>query len=294
MASFTCFTMSSKSFGFAAAFMAASVLLVGCGGGGGGGGSGGITLPHTFTRNDLDSFKRLPEVKKLSTIQGIANHLDMTNIWYYGLDDEQWIDIDVTCTGTSCYNPLTRESVSLNDIVNDVVNDPDIYSIRLEKSYSNFNVAHVKGNTNRSDYQTYNIWGDYGYADVRESVSDNVLFQFGISLGQRLNDNPDVNYSYSGPVYAIDPDGYFNSGKVKLDLKISDYFNSTITVDINLTDNCQNDCKLVWDDILLRNGRFEDDSFKYDISGALYGPNHEEAYGVFDGPEWVGAFGARR
>ena len=288
--------MSSKSFGFAAAFTAASLFLVGCGGGGGGGG-GGITLPHTFTRNDLDSYKRLPEAKKLSTIQSIANHLNMTDIWYYDIDDEEWIHADVICTGTSCYMPLTGDSISLNDIVNDATNDPNIYSIRLQKAYKNFNVAHIKGkgNINGTEYEEYDIWQDYGYASVGESVSGNVLFQVGASLGQETSENPDINYSYSGPVYAIDPDGYFSSGEVRLDLNIAGYLNPTITVDVSLTDNCQDYCKFLWDSIALKNGRFEDkDQFRHHISGALYGPNHEEAYGVFDGPEWVGAFGARR
>ena len=52
---------------------------------------------------------------------------------------------------------------------------------------------------------------------------------------------------------------------------------------------------MVWDGIPLRDGRFEQ-RWRYDdyIKGEIYGPNAEEAGGVFERYGLIGAFGARR
>ena len=45
----------------------------------------------------------------------------------------------------------------------------------------------------------------------------------------------------------------------------------------------------------LGNGRFAAGTAGSDrVSGAFYGPAHEEAWGVFDTADWIGAFGAKR
>ena len=48
---------------------------------------------------------------------------------------------------------------------------------------------------------------------------------------------------------------------------------------------------LVWEDLDVRNGTFTD---VHSIRGSFYGPNHEEAGGVFDRRNITGAFGAKR
>ena len=51
---------------------------------------------------------------------------------------------------------------------------------------------------------------------------------------------------------------------------------------------------MIWDDIPLRNGRFSERRSSRDyIKGELYGPNAEEAGGVFERHRLIGAFGAK-
>ena len=50
-----------------------------------------------------------------------------------------------------------------------------------------------------------------------------------------------------------------------------------------------------WSDMPLENGGFSSGTAGTDwIGGHFHGPRHEEAWGVFDTADHVGAFGARR
>lgn len=52
---------------------------------------------------------------------------------------------------------------------------------------------------------------------------------------------------------------------------------------------------MIWDNIPLRNGRFSERQSSSDyIKGEFYGPNAEEAGGVFERHRLIGAFGAKR
>ena len=71
---------------------------------------------------------------------------------------------------------------------------------------------------------------------------------------------------------------------------------SAATVDVRMTgihdwNTPQTYPDMVWNGLRVRNGTFTD---VRTIRGSFYGPNHEEAGGVFDRGAVTGAFGAKR
>ena len=86
-------------------------------------------------------------------------------------------------------------------------------------------------------------------------------------------------------------DGYQLTGRSTL---IYDFSSATIDVRISgmrAWNKPQTYPDLMWEGLDVRNGAFTN---KRDIRGRLYGPNHEEAGGVFDRNNIIGAFGAKR
>ena len=67
----------------------------------------------------------------------------------------------------------------------------------------------------------------------------------------------------------------------------------TVGVDIHVPNHTIN--KPGWEDMPLTRGRFSAGARGTDwLSGAFHGPAHEEAWGVFDTDEYIGAFGATK
>lgn len=79
-----------------------------------------------------------------------------------------------------------------------------------------------------------------------------------------------------------------------MEVRIADLSRPLVDVDIDLDDDGV-ERALRWTDMEPLDGRFTKGAAGVDfLSGDFHGPDHEEAWGVFDTGAWVGASGARR
>ena len=229
-----------------------------------------------------------------------ADYLDATDSYVPGPNGRRTRST-VQCDDSSC-SSNGHNSISLDyfrDKSNfDIYKDNYLVDIELSKiqSYSNFYETHVSLNDEDNIKQSvYEVWGSHGYF----YLGDGGAFFFG---SDKADSNPDMNLSYKGPVranynvnsYTNVPENLYSTGTASLDMVGTG--DPKITVRVKLTDNCNANCDFTWNNISLINGQFEDDNpaNQHSISGALFGPNHEEAYGVFHGPYWLGGFAAEK
>ena len=124
----------------------------------------------------------------------------------------------------------------------------------------------------------------YGY-------SEGVELTFGMAGGVRYSNSLPLtgSASWQGEMVALDDNNRLVRGDAYLE--IEDLRSPSVYVALSP----QAYPVMIWDDIPLRNGRFQERRSSNDyINGEFYGPNAEEAGGVFERYRLIGAFGAKR
>ena len=301
-------------------FVAAAGLvlaLTGCGGGGdGGGGSpsdrelevgrelGGLSVP-SFTADEFES--------GVDRAAGNANTLVLSDtvslVDVPGLPSE--LRFHTQCMLDRCEQeePISGETVEVtldeyladDGAVDSLVPRPagERYGIRI---------ARVRFSERTPDgdmltFEGYGGWMEYGAFLVSEGE-----IQEGDFLGARLfasssfgdspNTVPDMEASWNGIVAGVDTSrtdtqGNIVQGQVRIGLESP---HGAPVVDVAFTDLYDLETEegrdsIYWDDVPVTPLGFSDGS---SIDGRFYGSGHEEASGVFERDDLLGAFGATK
>ena len=166
--------------------------------------------------------------------------------------------------------------------------------------------------TSLPDATSYGIWGKYGYAEVElangpisgelEGVpfTGNLVFAGSLVAGDATGTNPAGmgSATWTGVAEAASLDTLARHAGTAT-VTIAELSRPRVRVDIELSTSSRrsprNIRKAAWVDMPLLRGRFGTGTAGRDfLAGNFHGPDHEEAYGVFDTDTYVGAFGAAR
>lgn len=304
---------TARAFPFAKAIAAGSLaaLLTACGGGGGG--------TTSLSQDDLNRIRQDPRVMKLDGIGKISNSLMMSGIHAININTNDKIVENFSCSGAVCRSSL-GSTITLNELINQILDDLSVSEVTLGSRYK-FDASTARVSTfnkvfdaNISGIQ-YTLWGDYGYAALASAYykfdsGADARAQFAAAVGQAANTNPTgagsatwrgivdaLPIQYSANTAATEPKP--QQGSVTLTINDPNQQFPTIGASIVL-DGGYGDISLPsWASMPLTNGHFSADGDRFvgstrSMEGKFYGPNHEEAYGVFDNGNWLGSFGAKR
>ena len=300
------------------AALAGAMLLAGCLGGGGGGG--------TLSPEDVEKVRSDDRVA--NTLAGIYERADTLLIPGVYLEfttttggrrgPREDFHFSGTCTGTDCdlSGSGGQGTIALEELITeDVVIPTGIDLTRLELGKRDgFDTLAVVGGDRISEQlsdktitafgstTSWGVWGKYGYAAVEiiaGSLGDDAI-SLGMSgatayvFGDRNPTNPGGTGSatWQGPVEAAST-GTFERREGKATLTIPDLALPRIGAEIEVAGT--NISKPSWKDMALSLGHFTSGTAGRDyMAGNFHGPDHGEAYGVFDTEAYVGAFGAMR
>ena len=199
-----------------------------------------------------------------------------------GLDANSIVVSDMLATYLGQTERISRVNCSADLTVCEVTYRGYRYAVPIEDSDD----SEVEGTL----YTSLGTW-DHTRMGVVYGYSDGVELVFGMATGVRYANSLPLTGSafWQGEMVALDENNRLVRGDAYLDIEDLRF----PRVYVALSPWAYPD--LIWDDIPLRNGRFEDWRSSDDyVKGELYGPNAEEAGGVFELYGLIGAFGARR
>lgn len=165
----------------------------------------------------------------------------------------------------------------------------------------------VAATVSGASFMRYGFWGTHGYAAVEIGAGDLTAEgdgpqwsgRFGTAHawagGEASGTNPTGTGSatWRGIAEAARAADFARLPGTA-ELRIADLSRPRIEADIDLDDGAAG-IELRWTGMELANGGFSKGAAGRDrIDGRFHGPGHEEAWGVFDTGDYVGAFGARR
>ncbi len=153
---------------------------------------------------------------------------------------------------------------------------------------------------------SYAFWGEYGYAALVLGAGpiaaeiDGTAFSGAFALAQAYvaGDATGTNPAGMGSatwtgITEASPTGAFERLMGRATVRIADLSQPRVSVAIDVPGHAIG--APGWADMALTGGGFASGTAGTDhLSGAFHGPAHEEAYGVFDTADYIGAFGAKR
>ena len=157
-----------------------------------------------------------------------------------------------------------------------------------------------------STIEGYGAWGEHNAFEVLGITRDQELvpsdrLEFSANSGGRLSGSNPVGTTgtatWRGTMLGESGDNFLSGDSTLV------YDFSAATVDVRLSNmralrTTQTYSDLVWDSLTVLNGAFgtalSGRISEGSLTGSFYGPNHEEAGGVFDRNQITGAFGAKR
>ena len=252
-----------------------TILLTACGGGGGGGGTAGrmggdqSPLPNTFVLGDV-----------LIYAQGQRTRLSSS------------------CIGARC--TLTyqgqSETIDVRDI--DPRSGPNV-RITGKHVRNGVQVARARASDQGIHFDTWGTWATHSAAINGQGQTTiegiPVYFVMPLSLGEGTGTNPvsghaiwtgamagtKVSGSAPGPAVTGDARMQVDLSNVTLDLE----FTSIAEISSGGVPGAQSP-DIVWRDVPMNRGTFRANG----LDGRFYGPNHEEAGGVFERNQIAGGF----
>ena len=222
--------------------------------------------------------------------------------------DGRDIRVQADCAGTTCALSALGLAVAdfrLSELVDDGSSDdwPAATETRREVSLaSEAGIGEVGDSIGAGE--VYAGWLDHnffiaGHATLRDDRFGNVEFPLSMSIGDATGSNPvRGSATWSGVMVGVDTaDSRFNSVRGDADLTIADFADPKLDVaftNIRNVDAGRRWANMTWGDVPMTSGGFATGSDRDSIQGKFYGPNHEEAGGVFERDQVIGAFGAKR
>ena len=260
------------------AAMAAVFVLASCGGGGGGGtamnggpGGSGPSIPPAPSP--------APDTVVLGDVLITAQN--------------RLFRADASCSGTLCTVSFQGESATID--LRDVDPNGPAVTITGEQTRNGVQIGRATASGDGFNFNTFGVWGNHnaGTPVVGSTTIQGVgiRFAFPMSLGTGSGSNPTsgtatwtgamagvrVGSSSLGREVTGDAEMTANLGAASLDLAFT-----------NIADTSgARSGDIRWQGISMRNGEF---SGSGGLEGRFYGPNHEEAGGVFERSGIAGAF----
>ena len=301
-------------------------LLAGCGGGGGGGDE--VAMPEDEVDvMDLASDERvirlggIVERTEIMLIPGVHVQYSVSVVGVETTTDS--VFQDVSCEATACTAAgitLDLASTLLTDLI-DADIGISVSEADLRTREDGFDTAFVRGELDASDIGTllpdialvdipealgYGFWGRHGMAGLviadgpfsgrtagipfSGDMNAAIPFVFGDVSGTTPGGSGKATWSGIAEVVALRT---FRRQEGEATLTIADLAQPAVTVGIEVGGNPIG--KSGWTDLPLADGHFMFGSAGEDyVEGNFHGPDHSEAYGVFDTDNFTGAFGARR
>ena len=202
-----------------------------------------------------------------------------------------------TCSGSTCTVTFQGETVTLD--LRDVDPNGPAVTITGEQTRNGVQIGRGTASGGGINFNSFGVWGDYnsgtplrGSTTLRGAA---IRFAFPMSLGDGSNSNPvsgsttwtgamagvRVGSSSLGAEVTGDAEMTANLGTSSLDLAFTNIADTSGTRSSDIR----------WTGISMRNGSF---SGSGGLEGRFYGPNHEEAGGVFERSGIAGAFSLAR
>lgn len=207
------------------------------------------------------------------------------------------VRVQADCTGTTCTlrDPAGRTtSTSISDLRDRIVRQglsPDEPTTITETHRG------VSLNT----VNDYDGWLDYTTFLAGTGSALQGTYPVSMSWGVETGNNPvRGSATWSGVMAGVDVSAtrYRNRIRGDADLTIADFADPTLDVAftniMDVDDANRRRADMTWDDVPLTAGSFGTGSDGNSIQGKFYGPNHEEAGGIFERDQVIGAFGATR
>ncbi|MCY3824045.1 MAG: hypothetical protein OXG62_09275 [Nitrospinae bacterium] len=299
-----------------------ALTLAACGGGGGG--SGVAPPPAVLSDTELAEVRSDERVVRLGEILGRADALLLTSARArYSLEGggetlaEDLVDA-FSCTGARC-EAADGTAISVTDLTGSAAD----LGVRLSEAAlatrGGFDATTTRGRLDITDeseegvrviaaptVESYGFWGAHGYAALElgegpltgevegTAVSGRFAFARAYAAGAASGSNPAGTGSatWSGIVEAS-PAGAFARLQGTVTVTIADLSRPRVGVSVSVPGHSVG--APGWADMPLLMGRFSTGTMGSDyLEGDFHGPGHEEAWGVFDTQEYLGAFGAKR
>lgn len=292
----------------------AVLFLSACGGGGGGSSS-------RLSDRELDQVRSDPRVVRLAGILERADTLLAPSLHVrYSLSaqgrtvSDAYVE-EFSCAGARCGGD-DGTVVTVADLL-DPDTDIDLTEVTLG-SRSGFDTVRTAGKLDVSgDIQgvtitaspspfSYGFWGEYGIGTIEVldgplsgrvsgvSFSGNLRAAVAYVAGDASGTNPTGmgSATWSGIAEAAST-RTFQRRQGTATVTIADLSRPRVGVDIDIAGFAIGSS--AWSDMALSNGGFAAGTVGTDrLAGNFHGPNHGEAYGVFDTSAYVGAFGVKR
>ncbi len=253
------------------AALAAVFALAACGGGGGGTASNGgpsSPAPDTLVVGDV-----------LVAVQGQVHRANSR------------------CSGSTCTVTFQGETVTLD--LNDVSPTGPAVTITGEQTRNGVQIGRASASGDGFNFNTFGVWGDHNAGTpLRGSTTIQgvgVQFAFPMSLGMGSGSNPvSGSATWTGAMAGVRVGGSSLGAEVTGDAEMTANLAAS-SLDLAFTNIADTSgvrsSDIRWTGVSMRGGSF---SGIGGLEGRFYGPNHEEAGGVFERSGIAGAFSLAR
>ena len=238
-----------------------------------------------------------------------ANSLLISDYNEYDLHSYSGVLLPTECDGDSCEVTIfpnePKETITLSDALNS-----ELSETQSVMTYQNVSLVQGRGRDNEDgvifEVLSYGGWQEHHIFSAQAAFVPSVnnfehILVHGFSIGSQTGANP---VSGSGTwrgvmigteVYGDDDTGLVNrflQGDAELNLILdSTELEAEVSfINIRYLDTGENLDDMSWAQLHLEDGRFRG----WNIDGYFYGPDHEEAGGIFEKDHIVGAFGLER
>jgi len=259
---------------------------------------------RSLTGSAAPTFSREDVLPAFNRIARRANSILVSDVIDFSQDPP--VRGQTTCSGTRCEATVERSGYySKWDWEVREISESNHLAVDAVAEFRGISLAQIVNPYRIQSFATYGGWLDHSYCSVSgefdgrtQRLSEDVE---ATSFGYATGTNPvSGGASWHGVMVGRDVNetvAHGNAVQGNAEVTIADFANPRIGVaftsikDLN-TGGSRGD--MTWSGISLASGGFATGSDGNSIQGKFYGPNHEEAGGVFERDQVIGAFGAKR
>ena len=202
-----------------------------------------------------------------------------------------------TCSGSVCTVTYQGESVTVD--LSDIDPDASTTTVTDQQPRNGVQTGRLTASDGESRFDAFGVWGDYNAASTGAGSTivqgTDIRFVVPTSVGHASASNPaSGSASWAGAMTGV---RFRDSGlgaEMAGDAAMTVDFEAT-SLDLAFTSIAEvlsgaTVDDIGWQDVPMQAGSFADDG----LNGRFYGPNHEEAGGVFERDGIAGAFSLKR
>lgn len=209
----------------------------------------------------------------------------------------QLFPLKASCDGTVCTVLFQGETATID--LRDVHPDNPELTITDQQTRNGVQTGRATASGGRLSYDTIGVWGAYNVGTpLRGSTTlqgMDVQFAFPMSLGMGSGSNPLTgSATWTGVMAGVKVGGSSLGAEVTGDAEMTVDLGAS-SLDLAFTNIAEpvsgalsND--ILWQDVSMQSGSFQ----AVGLDGRFYGPNHEEAGGIFEHSGIAGAFSLAR